>query len=67
MGLISNNVLRIELHNKFWAVIASIENLFWNLFTYNIILEMSPMSLTFFLQAVYTIIYSNTVLFGQMT
>ena len=51
MGLISNNVLRIELH-KCWAVIASIENLFWNLFTYNIILEMSPMSLTFVLQAV---------------
>ena len=52
MGLISNNVLCIELKNKFWTAITSMENLFWNLFAYIIILEMSPMSLTFVLQAV---------------
>ena len=50
MELISNNVIRIELHNKFWTAIASIENLFWNEFAYSNILEMSPMSLTFVLQ-----------------
>ena len=49
MELISN-VIRIELHNKSWAAITSIENLFWNVFAYNNILEMSPMSLTFVLQ-----------------
>ena len=51
MRLISNYVLRIELKNKFWAAIIFMENLFWNLFAYIIILEMSPMPLTFVLQA----------------
>ena len=66
MGLISNYVLRIELKNKFWAAIIFMENLFWNLFAYIIILEMIPMSLTFVLQGS-TLIYSRTFLIDQMT
>ena len=66
MGLISNHFLRIELENKFWAAITSMENLFWNLFAYIIILEMIPMSLTFVLQGS-TLIYSRTFLIDQMT
>ena len=51
MSLISNNVLRIELNKKFLEVITSMENLFWKLFAYIIILEIIPMALTFVLQA----------------
>ena len=66
MRLISNYFLRIELKNKFWAAINSMENLFWNLFAYIIILEMSPMSLTLVLQGS-TLIYSRAFLIDQMT
>ena len=62
MGLISNNILIIKLHYKFWAV---------NICAYIIILEMSAMSLTFVLQAASKqhlyLIYSSTYRIGQMT